>query len=103
MREQGSYQSDASRHLDEKLYGLSLDGKGRAEIAAELDMGVESVSLRLHRLGIKFQLPWAIKEAILDRHDQGWRPSRIARQVGVIQPVVERIIEKSRSQMRRSA
>lgn len=101
MREQGSYQTDASRRLDEKIYGLSLAGKGRAEIARTLDMGVEAVSLRLHRLGVKSQIPWAIKEAILDRHQQGWRPSRIARQVGVIQPVVERVIE--RSIMRRSA
>ena len=103
MREAERYLSDASRRLDERIYAMSLAGKGRAEIAVELEMGVEAVSLRLHRLGVKNQIPWAIREAILDRHQQGWRPSRIARQVGVIQPVVERVIEKSQSQMRRSA
>ena len=64
MREQGSYQSDASRRLDEKIYDLSTGGMGRAEIARTLDMGVEAVSLRLHRLGVKNQIPWAIREAI---------------------------------------
>mgnify|MGYP003117839957 CR=1 FL=1 len=103
MREADSYTTDASRRLDEKIYSLSMNGMGRAEIAQTLAMHVEAVSLRLHRLGIKSQLPWAIREAILDRHSQGWRPSRIARQVGVIQPVVERVIEKSQATMRRSA
>lgn len=101
MRDADSYMTDASRRLDEKIYGLSMQGLGRAEISKVLDMGVEAVSLRLHRLGVKSQLPWAIREAIIDRHQQGWRPSRIARQVGVIQPVVERVIEKAT--LRRSA
>lgn len=95
MRDADTYLSDASRQLDERIYSMSLAGKGRAEIAVELDMNAEAVSLRLHRLGVKFQLPEAIRDAILDRHEEGWRPSRIARQVGVIQPVVERVISRA--------
>ncbi len=78
---------------DERLRALVLGGATFVEAGIEIGRHPGSTAKRAKALGLRTDaaIAWATRERIVELLAEGWRPSRIAAQVGASVETVQRV------------